>query len=423
MQMEDDTMGTKWLAAVALVLLCAAGGVRAGVYNSLESAEQVLSPDFRVYRNTFIKFRGLGNREFPTPMKRRTYLTTDLITENTLTHPLDLNLSAGQYLNASSYLIWVNRSEDAIRLLQPVLHKYRDELVSPDLVASTVGLLAPTSGPTAPLGAAGFYPPRAGKLFLLSANLGTAYQLAGQLENAETYLTKAYNSWPANFADLTEGQRHYLLQFGWSEGQSDFFRKVESYHLRLVKLRLEERVPSQTLDALFVKDGKPVRFVGPSGQYEPGKIAPAEAARLPSNSLEIVQQMLVWLPNDSRLYWLQGELLNARGDYEYAYEIFDDLVFRRNERFPELMSHRRALFACLQEKGKQAKRKGNEPVAKDKRQSPAPGPTSVSSTSDGTAMFNAWPFTVGCGTGAVITLFAVWQVRALRRRKVGAGMK
>src|SRR5207244_12073881 len=67
-----------------------------------------------------------------------------------------------------------------------------------------------------------------------------------------------------------------------------------------------------------VKPPTPLRFVGDREKYEAGSIARAEKAKLPPDAVEIVEQLLIWLPHDDRLFWLLGELLNARGEYVTA---------------------------------------------------------------------------------------------------------
>src|SRR5205085_4989182 len=127
------------------------------------------------------------------------------------------------------------------------------------------------------------------------------------------------------------------------------------YQLKLINLRDREKLGKagkadfETVDALF-DDGKkppsPVRFVGESGKFEPGKLARGEKAKLPGNAIEIVQQLLVWLPGDDRLYWLLGELYNAQGgpkNIRAARMIFDELAGfgGRDVRSAELAEHRK----------------------------------------------------------------------------------
>ena len=57
------------------------------------------------------------------------------------------------------------------------------------------------------------------------------------------------------------------------------------------------------------KPHHPVRFANDGGIYQPGALATAERAKLPPDAIAIVQQLLLWYPTDSRLYWLLGETL------------------------------------------------------------------------------------------------------------------
>jgi hypothetical protein len=166
------------------------------------------------------------------------------------------------------------------------------------------------------------------KHFMLLANLATAYELEGILERAVSYRQQALAAWPRMWP-------------GWTMWQVNFYRKAEKYHLTLAQLRLKEaqRGPGregETFDALFPG----VRFVGPSGEYEPGGIAAEQWGELPADALQIVLQLVMWLPLDNRLYWLLGELLNARGDVVSAADILSELVVgRRYFSSPELRRH------------------------------------------------------------------------------------
>jgi len=89
------------------------------------------------------------------------------------------------------------------------------------------------------------------------------------------------------------------------------------------------------VDELF-----PVKFIGPSGQYEAGKFAEAEKSKLPADAVAVVQQLLLWAPEDTRLYWLLGELYNARGDLTSADAIFEECVWSRRYNAEPLREHR-----------------------------------------------------------------------------------
>lgn len=150
--------------------------------------------------------------------------------------------------------------------------------------------------------------------FRLAANLGTAWQLAGDLTQAQAALEQAVALAP---------------------GRHD---RAERLHLRLVRLRAAGKAG---LDDLFG-----VRYVGESGRFEPGSLAAAEAKRLPAAALALAQQLALWLPHDARLLWQLAELANAHGDLATANALFDGCVTEFGLRDDELMARRRAVRAA-----------------------------------------------------------------------------
>jgi hypothetical protein len=211
--------------------------------------------------------------------------------------------------------------------------------------------------------------------FMLSANLATIYQMnanggsarerLSNLGKARDYLEDALAAWPRKGWP------------GWDKAQADWYRQVEQHNLALIYGRLQETreqarskersddKPFEDVDAIFplnlnkgnklslTKDKKSsLNFVGENGQYKAGELAAVEKAKLKGNELPIVQQLLTWLPQDDRLYWLMGELLNARnanGDVGTAYSILDDLVWTRKvsnvESNVELLKKHRTVLA------------------------------------------------------------------------------
>jgi len=173
------------------------------------------------------------------------------------------------------------------------------------------------------------------KHFLILANLASAYDGLGEPSLAQLYQRQALDVWPSVWA-------------GWSEAQSQFYRRVERHYLRLLELRGEEKrsgsgrpLPMQAVDALFPG----VRFVGPTGRYEAGALSQTMVDRLPPDAYCIVLQLVHWLPQDDRLYWLLGELLNANGQVDYASEVLNELVSARElTNVPELFQHRKVLM-------------------------------------------------------------------------------
>src|SRR5207302_1087753 len=75
------------------------------------------------------------------------------------------------------------------------------------------------------------------------------------------------------------------------------YLKAEQLHLKLVRARLRPRKDAG-LDDLFG-----IRYAGPSGAYEAGKLAPAQRKALPTNAVAQAQLLALWLPADARLLW------------------------------------------------------------------------------------------------------------------------
>jgi tetratricopeptide (TPR) repeat protein len=172
--------------------------------------------------------------------------------------------------------------------------------------------------------------------FMVFANLATAEHLSGQLGRAIDHLQQAQDFWPQQWP-------------GFSSEQLKWFVRVERFHLRLLRLRAREGTSRpESLDALFEKEGSPIQYVGDSGQFEPGRLASAEQAKLPQDAMAVLQQLLVWLPDDIRLYWQLGELLNASGDLESAYQVFDDCIWKYRFDPPELRAHRQLVSEAIE---------------------------------------------------------------------------
>ena len=154
--------------------------------------------------------------------------------------------------------------------------------------------------------------------FRLAANLGTAFQLSGDLERAAVYLEEAVRLAPEKLKD------------------------AERWHLKFVRMRLKEGLAAKMPKA--VDDLFGVSYAG-----EPGKMADAERKKLPENAIAIVQQLALWLPADGRLLWQLGELANAYGDVRSAAAILEGCVSEFAMSAPELRKHRQILRAAVEE--------------------------------------------------------------------------
>jgi Tfp pilus assembly protein PilF len=156
--------------------------------------------------------------------------------------------------------------------------------------------------------------------FHLVANLGTAWQLQGDLEQAAACLEQAVRLAPGKL------------------------QKAEEYHLKLVQLRRKQANKDEKLDDLFG-----VHFVDEDGKYHPGRLAAAESKKLPADAVAIVQQLALWLPADGRLLWQLAELANAHGDVKTAASIMDGCVTEFAMSNPELRQHRQVTRAAADE--------------------------------------------------------------------------
>lgn len=173
--------------------------------------------------------------------------------------------------------------------------------------------------------------------FWVMSHLAIAYLQSGQLADAARYQMAALDSFPTNWPG--------------GEAQRKWFRQSERALLKLMQLRMQEqrgqpagRVrPVENVDALFGD----IRWVGPNGEYEAGTLADAEKAKLPADDIATVQQLLLWLPDDTRLYWLLGELYNATGELDAAERIFDECVDSRRFDAALLRGHRKAVKEAI----------------------------------------------------------------------------
>jgi tetratricopeptide (TPR) repeat protein len=237
--------------------------------------------------------------------------------------------------------------------------------------------------------------------FMVFANLATAEQQAGQIERAVSHLEQALKVWPQQWPGLS------MEQLRW-------YHQAEKYHLNLARYRWthapQGAQPQTNVDPLFppsLKEGQPVRYVGDSGQYEAGKIAAVERAKLSPDALAIIQQLLIWLPDDPFLYWQYGELLNATGDVTSAAQVFDDCVGRRRMDAPELRQHRRIVEeakASLQDSTLTLE--DNAPTASGSDSSWLP------------ARNKLWIAGIVFGLVAIILVY--FQIREMRRRRSAA---
>jgi hypothetical protein len=154
---------------------------------------------------------------------------------------------------------------------------------------------------------------------------------------------------------------------GLSKQQKDWWEKLDAEYLPryyrihrddtearrgLSPTELDKLNEAEDVLPLFPLTGEgspqPVRFVNDAGQYQPGTIAAAEKAKLPPDAFAVVQQLLLWFPSDTRLYWLLAELYAGVDDLDSAIVIFDECTWgRKYGNRKVLMDHRNAVRAAI----------------------------------------------------------------------------
>jgi hypothetical protein len=371
------------------------GSASAGIYNPGESEETATYPDFmdslqgRNFRAVVFTLRSIPvNRpQVDNPVRRRYVFAEELIGKSG-----SASFKIADHLQASAVLIRRGKYKEAELLLRPVA-------------------VAPQERDNIPL----------------QSNFATALHMSGELQNAIGTLHPIVKGW-GSWANLSDARRAMLERIGWSEPIFDLNREYEKYYLKLLRLRMRERIAKkdskylvQLPDALF-DDGKdppsPVRFLNEDGEFEAGTIAASEWAKLPRtapNALSIVQQLVVWMPEDLRLYWLLGELYNAqkneadktnRAGILAARQIFTEL-----DAFESSDDVRRQL----------KKRIGVLNLAKGQFDEEDQAKLAKSLTN---IEKNAPGFTVDWRTvgisfalGFVLAFFVLWQVREIQRRR------
>jgi tetratricopeptide (TPR) repeat protein len=158
--------------------------------------------------------------------------------------------------------------------------------------------------------------------------LGTAYLATGQPAEAARYLEAAHDLTPADWPARAVAA------------------PAEATLLRLARLRLREqvqrpgrRIPEEVDDLFGLK------FVDAEGKYVTGR--PAEGVTIPPDAIAQVQQLLLWMPDDARLYWQLGELYNAAGDLDAALAVFSECLDSRRFDSRTLRERRQDILAAI----------------------------------------------------------------------------
>jgi hypothetical protein len=367
--------------------------VAAGYYSTIDSPEEMrLSRfDYRgVFRDTIDNLGSIGDDKSPkNPPIRRRYLMIEALARDRILKLETLE----QKLNYSTVLIRRNRAEEAVQFLMPVVREHPEN-------------------------------------FLVLAHYASAHFLSSSNDfkiKSRSYMREALAKWPKTWAELTEEDKNWLLALGWEVTAFERNRRYEVCFKRLIDNRLDEdkrrarkeAVPD-VLDPVFVDPGeKPIRFLNEKGEFEVGRIAAAEKERLPHGSVEAVEQLLIWMPNDPRLLWLLAEVFNASA-MEFA-------KGSKEERARGEMAIRSAgaVFAKLADPLNRVKfgtheiKERAEKLAAWADLNPERVMAPIPEIEDKTEPAAAWMRVAAISfvTGFAVGLFALWQFQEVRRRR------
>lgn len=362
-------------ALAILSLLAGLNELGAGIYNPAEPEKRYAHFDTFEKETLFpLKTIAADRVDQDNPLRMRYVLMADIAPRS-----FPAGWTAGQRLSIEAYLIRRRKYVEAIELITPQIFRERQN-------------------------------------FLQMSNLSMAYFLAGQEPHrAVDYLKQTLETWPASL-QAAGPLEPVLKEMGWDERSLQFFKDTEKVLLKLFRLRATELRRKTTELPQAADDLFDVKFIGDSGKFEARKLAADQRAKLPANALDIVQQLLIWMPDDPRLYWLLGELYNARAeggrhkllskkeqkqaaeqqaeDFKAAVKIFDYLAgYNGPLRVPACRDQLQVLRAA------------------------SPPEIPADEDDDRSTPVDWRALGVGFMGGALVAFLAYWQVRELRRRR------
>jgi hypothetical protein len=167
----------------------------------------------------------------------------------------------------------------------------------------------------------------------------------------------------------------------------------------------DARKSFEDVDALFPN----FTFQGNKDDYAAGPAGPGQwGAEFPADAPRIVEQLLIWLPLDNRLYWLLGEVLNAQGKVADAATVLDDLVAKRKYAPPGDFVHKH--WRVLRE----AKTTGGDATTLEQ---PSASADSTAQSGESNWLPNWRHVLVGFVAGIIVTGLIQMQWREYSRRR------
>jgi hypothetical protein len=379
----------------------------AGVFSTIDTVEETRwkTDDFRTFELTLNVVKALSDSDLSrgedSPMRRR-YLMIDAMGRDGT-----LKLQTLEHkLNYSAVLIRRGKAYEATQILLPLSREHP-------------------------------------KNFLVWSQLGTAKFLSGNPElgaDAADCIRMARDLWPTDMEKLDQSEERMLRTSSLGTAIDLVrFAEVEKYLERLIRSRQKaERYAKakkplpEGIDPIFIDEESkaetkpPVKFVNENGKFEAGRIVKAEKEKLPDYAIDIVQQLLYWMPHDDRLMWLLGEVYNAKATgltaesdrnkfLSSSYWVFHKLArFESPPTFAAEMAPRRDALLPYAEKFEKDMRAKREKEAEFQIELPK------DPAIDGAG---PWPLDwwrtviVGFITGLAVGMFSIWQLQEIRRRR------
>ncbi|HET6574888.1 MAG TPA: hypothetical protein VFG68_14880 [Fimbriiglobus sp.] len=238
--------------------------------------------------------------------------------------------------------------------------------------------------------------------FRVLAHFAHAHAARGEWDEAVRWHQSAVldAEFPADLPGTTPEQRKWLLKV-----ERQYYTKWLQVH----RQRAATKLPPDR-EEVFPLFG--VKFVNDAGRYEPGKLAAAEKAKLPPDAVAIVQQLLLWAPWDTGLYWLLAELYAADGRVRPADAIFFQIAnSRQYSNRQQLMDHRHVVRAAAEKASQEAP--ADVPLVAD-------APPEMPLPADGDFLPSSGKvLAVGAVFGVVVLVLLALQFRAIGRRLRG----
>lgn len=243
--------------------------------------------------------------------------------------------------------------------------------------------------------------------FRILASLAHMHAFRGDWAEAMRMHTTALldTEFPEELPGVTPAQRNWLKRV-----ETEYYRKWLQIRLR----ETSKRVPPEHEEVLPLF---PVRFVNEAGVYEPGQLAAAERAKLPPDAIAIVQQLILWHPDDARLHWLLGELYAADGRLREAEKIFDDAAWdRQYTNRKVLMDHRSAIKRAVELLPKPTESALEMPLDLPPTAVATEGKTPEEESIEDLGITRRDLYLYGALFGIVAVVMIAFQVRAIMRR-------